>query len=298
MKYNRLATLALLLHCAGPSFVRAQGAGVEWNILNQEAMTLYRAGKYDRAVVVARKALEVAEQNVGPDHPDVATSLENLAVLYRACKRNAEAEALEQRAAKIRAIHMKERIRLKLEAGLNRKVTISFLGLWGLLTAICFLFGIPDMSSLVKLVWSQSFAIAIGKALLLLVPFGQLYVVLLSGADRVFKIGRVLYVAATIVLVLLLDRKLFAGAFGRWLLDASGRQQLAVASSLIIVLSLFEVRVGDQWYSLLYNQRGNRIASGLLTITSDSSMTGILSISGFAGTVPTKSKPAVPRDGP
>jgi hypothetical protein len=48
-------------------------------------MTLYRAGKHDRAVVVvARKALEVAEQNLGPDHRDVATSLNNLAVLYRA----------------------------------------------------------------------------------------------------------------------------------------------------------------------------------------------------------------------
>jgi hypothetical protein len=47
-------------------------------------MTLYRAGRHDRAVVVARKALEVAEQNLGPDHPDVATSLNNLAVLYRA----------------------------------------------------------------------------------------------------------------------------------------------------------------------------------------------------------------------
>ncbi|MDA1106461.1 MAG: tetratricopeptide repeat protein, partial [Planctomycetota bacterium] len=67
-------------------------------------MELYRAGKYDRAVVVAQKALQVAEQNVGPDHPHVAASLENLAALYRATKRIKEAEPLEQRAAKIRAI--------------------------------------------------------------------------------------------------------------------------------------------------------------------------------------------------
>jgi Tetratricopeptide repeat len=53
---------------------------------------------------VAQKALQVAEQNVGPDRPDVATSLNNLAALYRATKRNAEAEALEKRAARIRAI--------------------------------------------------------------------------------------------------------------------------------------------------------------------------------------------------
>ncbi|PJB97384.1 MAG: tetratricopeptide repeat-containing protein, partial [Nitrospirae bacterium CG_4_9_14_0_8_um_filter_70_14] len=40
----------------------------------------------------------------GPDHPDVATSLENLAALYRATQRIAEAEKLEERAARIRAI--------------------------------------------------------------------------------------------------------------------------------------------------------------------------------------------------
>jgi len=129
------------------SFAHAQGAGIEWDILNQEVMELYRAGKYDRAIVVAQKALQVAEQNAGPDHPDVATSLnnlaslyqdqgdyasaeplykrslailekalgpdhpyvagslENLALLYRATKRSSEADVLEQRAARIRAIN-------------------------------------------------------------------------------------------------------------------------------------------------------------------------------------------------
>jgi tetratricopeptide (TPR) repeat protein len=81
-----------------------QGAGIEWETLNQEAMDLRRAGKYDRAVVVAQKALQVAEENVGPDHPDVDLSLENLAALYRVTQRNKEAEALEMRAARIRAI--------------------------------------------------------------------------------------------------------------------------------------------------------------------------------------------------
>ena len=67
-------------------------------------MQLQGASKYDRAVIVAQKALEVAEQKAGPDHPDVATSLENLAALYRTTKCVSEAEALEQRAARIRAI--------------------------------------------------------------------------------------------------------------------------------------------------------------------------------------------------
>ncbi|MGB9591741.1 MAG: tetratricopeptide repeat protein [Candidatus Kryptoniota bacterium] len=87
-----------------PSIVYAQGAGTEWETLNKEVMDLYRAGDYGRAVVIAQKALRIAEQNVGPDHPDVATTLENLARLYRATNRNAEAKALERRAARIRAI--------------------------------------------------------------------------------------------------------------------------------------------------------------------------------------------------
>ena len=60
------------------------------------------AGKYNRAVLVAQKALEVAEENVGPDHPSVATSLENLAALYRATNRITKAEEFDRRAAKIR----------------------------------------------------------------------------------------------------------------------------------------------------------------------------------------------------
>ena len=102
---HRLTTIvSLLLVCLATPPVLAEGAGIEWDILNDEVMELYRTGKYDRGVVVAKKALEVAEQNVGPDHPDVATSLENLAYLYRATHRDAEAEPLEQRAACIRAI--------------------------------------------------------------------------------------------------------------------------------------------------------------------------------------------------
>ncbi len=88
----------------GMTPIPAQGAGIEWDILIQEVMELYRQGNYAKAVVLAHKALEVAQSNVGPDHPSVATSLENLAVLYRATKRDKEALELEKRAARIRAI--------------------------------------------------------------------------------------------------------------------------------------------------------------------------------------------------
>ena len=88
MKYIRPFILAIAFLSAMPSITHAQGAGMVWDILNQEVVELYQAGEYDRAVVVSLKALEVAKQNVGPNHPDVATSLENLAVLYRATNRD------------------------------------------------------------------------------------------------------------------------------------------------------------------------------------------------------------------
>ncbi|MDA0803982.1 MAG: tetratricopeptide repeat protein, partial [Planctomycetota bacterium] len=57
-----------------------------------------------KAEPLYKRSLAIWEKALGPDHPDVATSLENLAALYRATKRDKEAEPLEQRAAKIRAI--------------------------------------------------------------------------------------------------------------------------------------------------------------------------------------------------
>ncbi len=74
----------------------------EWKALIEEARTLYQKGEYDHGVVVAKKALDMAEKALGPNHPDVATSLENIALLYRKTGRDREAESLEARAAGIR----------------------------------------------------------------------------------------------------------------------------------------------------------------------------------------------------
>ena len=45
-----------------------------------------------------RHALAIKEHLLGPEHPDVALTLSNLAVLYKAQGRYADAEALYQRA--------------------------------------------------------------------------------------------------------------------------------------------------------------------------------------------------------
>jgi hypothetical protein len=52
---------------------------------------------YKRSLIIREKALD-------PKRPHVATSLENIAVLYRKTNRDKEAQAFEKRAALIRAI--------------------------------------------------------------------------------------------------------------------------------------------------------------------------------------------------
>ena len=87
--------LSLLILFGGP--VSAPAQGIEWKTLNDEVESLYRKGQYDRAVVVAMKALDVAEKSVGPNHPAVATSLNNLALLYLAQGQYAQVEPLYKR---------------------------------------------------------------------------------------------------------------------------------------------------------------------------------------------------------
>ncbi len=102
MRYIQTITTAVLLLLVATSLVAAQGADGEWNDLTKRVEELYRAGEYDRAVVVAKKAVEVAEKNVGPNHPDLATSLDSLALLYRTQGQYALAEPLYKRALVIK----------------------------------------------------------------------------------------------------------------------------------------------------------------------------------------------------
>ncbi len=52
--------------------------------------------------------MAIVEKALGPDHPDVAQSLENYAALLRKTGRSAEAEKLEARAEAIRAKHAEQ----------------------------------------------------------------------------------------------------------------------------------------------------------------------------------------------
>ncbi|MBK6958450.1 MAG: tetratricopeptide repeat protein [Nitrosomonas sp.] len=70
--------------------------------LNIKVVSLYQQGKYVEAIAIAKQALDIAEKDLGQEHSDVATSLNNLAELYRTQGQYEKAEPLYQRALTIR----------------------------------------------------------------------------------------------------------------------------------------------------------------------------------------------------
>jgi CHAT domain-containing protein/Tfp pilus assembly protein PilF len=75
----------------------------------QEARNLYwkatdlrSAGKYDEAFPSYERALSIRENALGPNHPSVAISLNNLALLYHSTGEYATAETLQRRALSIK----------------------------------------------------------------------------------------------------------------------------------------------------------------------------------------------------
>jgi CHAT domain-containing protein/tetratricopeptide (TPR) repeat protein len=94
-----ITTFVFLSLLAGPP---AQAQQSEWQKLTQETKSLYRQGHYAEGIASAKQALHVAENIFGADHPDVAESLNNLAVLYREQGQYAQAEPLYKRSLAIR----------------------------------------------------------------------------------------------------------------------------------------------------------------------------------------------------
>ena len=60
--------------------------GKSWSELNAQVASLYQKGMYTEAVPVAQEALNVAESIYGPEKPEVALSLNNLALIYKVQK--------------------------------------------------------------------------------------------------------------------------------------------------------------------------------------------------------------------
>jgi len=69
--------------------------------LNDQAFDVFRGGRYPEALAKAREALALREQALGPSHPDVAVSLNNIAFILKAMGDNAGARSHFDRAINI-----------------------------------------------------------------------------------------------------------------------------------------------------------------------------------------------------
>ncbi len=79
----------------------ASGQSSELMEAHKSYKTLYQQGRYAEAEPLYQRSLAIREKALGPEHSDVAQSLNNLAALYDAQGRYADAEPLHKRALAI-----------------------------------------------------------------------------------------------------------------------------------------------------------------------------------------------------
>jgi CHAT domain-containing protein/Tfp pilus assembly protein PilF len=100
-----LAASLVLVFCLSAGFAHA-GKGISNDLdaaeLNKKGEYFYNAAKYSEAEEFFKRSLEIREKKLGPDHLDVALSLNSLALVYKATGRYAEAEPLYNRSLEIR----------------------------------------------------------------------------------------------------------------------------------------------------------------------------------------------------
>ena len=96
-----IAALLIGFFLSVPHAALAQGL-FEASDLNERAIKLGNAGRYSEAEPLYKQSLAIREKVLGPNHPDVAATLNGLAELYRAQGRYADAEPLYKRSLAIR----------------------------------------------------------------------------------------------------------------------------------------------------------------------------------------------------
>jgi tetratricopeptide (TPR) repeat protein len=100
LKLGTVVVFATTFLFENPAIVSAQQTD-EANELNKKVIELYNAGRYADAIPIAQQVLAIREKALGRDQPNVATSLNNLAELYRLQGRYGDAEPLYQRSSAI-----------------------------------------------------------------------------------------------------------------------------------------------------------------------------------------------------
>lgn len=100
-----LTPIFVILLCACAAAAQGRPASTpeqaEAARLNAEVLRLYREGKFDEALVPARRVLEIREKALGPDDMAVASALNNLAAIYAQKGKGGEAETLLRRSLAI-----------------------------------------------------------------------------------------------------------------------------------------------------------------------------------------------------
>jgi tetratricopeptide (TPR) repeat protein len=66
----------------------------KWEKLNEQTFNLYQQGAFTKGIAVAEQVLELDRYLWGKNHPNVATSCNNLALLYKSQGRYSKAEPL------------------------------------------------------------------------------------------------------------------------------------------------------------------------------------------------------------
>jgi tetratricopeptide (TPR) repeat protein len=89
---------AVAAHLEQQSIAQAEAAA----LFDQAGRYLQERARYEQTALLLQRALAIREQELGASHPETASSLNNLALLYRAQGKYAEAEPLFQRALAIR----------------------------------------------------------------------------------------------------------------------------------------------------------------------------------------------------
>ena len=104
-----LKKLFVILFSLGIAFsTLAQAPEESWKALNQKVLELYGQRRYVEAISYAKKMVKAVGKEFGEDHPDFATSLNNLALLYHNLGRYSEAEPLHTQAMGIRKARLGE----------------------------------------------------------------------------------------------------------------------------------------------------------------------------------------------
>jgi len=97
-KCKMCTVLFFCLYFATTAFSQQQDDIIE---LNNQIATLYQQAKYKEAISFAQRVYQICEQKFGQDHPNTATSLNNLAQLYCNLGDYSRAEPLYKQALRV-----------------------------------------------------------------------------------------------------------------------------------------------------------------------------------------------------